>query len=171
MSAITAILLCMFALLPVAGRTRAKEWRGVVPLRSTRADVERLIGKPHLKSGNPDIKYGLYDFEDERVDILYSNKPCTRGAQGSWNVPPDTVISIRIVPKKEVRFSDLQLDVSKYKISDGGHVPGYTYYTNEEEGIRFEVVKGEITSISYFPSAKDNHLRCPEAVAKQPCKQ
>ena len=37
------LLLLMF-LVPTVG---AKEWRGITPLKSTRADVERLLGKPN----------------------------------------------------------------------------------------------------------------------------
>ena len=161
------IITGLFVVITATTTALAKEWRGIMPLHSTRADVERLLGKPNLKNANPSIKYGLYDLERERVDILYSSRPCTRGAQGAWRVPPDMVISIRVAPKKELLFSDLRLDVSKYRITDGGHVPGYTYYTDEQEGVQFEVIKGQVTTISYFPQSKDDRLRCtPSASTK-----
>ncbi|MDQ3802632.1 MAG: hypothetical protein M3416_02095 [Acidobacteriota bacterium] len=48
-------------LLPVAYGAKAcpgKEWRGIVPLKSTRADVERLLG-PNDENGS--TKYELPD--------------------------------------------------------------------------------------------------------------
>ena len=43
------VLACACAvllLLPEAAHVQAKEWRRIVPLRSTRAQVERRLGKP-----------------------------------------------------------------------------------------------------------------------------
>lgn len=156
MNIITAVLLCMSTPIFAAVLTQPKGWRGIVPLHSTRADVERLIGKPNFN-------HDLYDFENERVDITYSNDTCTQGSRGMWNVQPDTVISIRVAPKTQLRLSDLQIDESKYKKTDGGHLAYVFYYTNEEEGVQIEEIKGEVANITYFPSAKDNHLRCSVA--------
>jgi hypothetical protein len=42
------LLAClMILLLAVMSEAFAKEWRGITPLKSTRADVERLLGKPN----------------------------------------------------------------------------------------------------------------------------
>jgi hypothetical protein len=61
------MILLFLILFPV--RLMAKEWREIVPLKSTKFDVERLLGKPnHL---------GRYDIENERVSILYSQGSAT----------------------------------------------------------------------------------------------
>lgn len=54
--------------LSLSDYTLAKEWHGIIPMYSNRADVERLLGKPN------DGTY--YDYEDERVQISYVEKPC-----------------------------------------------------------------------------------------------
>lgn len=154
MKVITVVMLFMLTPDFAAVSQQTNGWRGIIPLRSTRTDVERQIGKPNFKGE-------LYDFEKERVDITYSTAPCTRGMKGSWNVPPDTVISIRVAPKTDIQFSDLQLDESKYKKTNGGHLPYVFYYTNDEGGVQVEVIKGAVASITYFPSAENKHLRCP----------
>lgn len=48
------------------------EWRGLVPLRSTRSDVERLLGKPAIHP----TAFENYNTETERVDVIYSPGPC-----------------------------------------------------------------------------------------------
>src|ERR1044072_2921350 len=51
---------------------QAKGWRRIVPLHSTRADVERLLGTPDRKSNiKPVVRY---DLEEETVVIIYSKE-------------------------------------------------------------------------------------------------
>jgi hypothetical protein len=147
----------------------AKEWRGVVPLHSIRADVERLLGQPAEKDNE---LMSVYKLEREVVVVQYAaGPPCGTDGFHVWQVPRGTVLSIRVAPRTQLRFADLQLDVSKYKVTDGGHVPGYSYYTDETEGIQYEVTQGLVMSTTYFPAAKDSHLRCPGSrnKGKDPC--
>jgi len=51
----------------------SKPWRGIVPLRSTRVDVERLLGAPSMDHGDTVV----YETGDERVSIEYSKGGCT----------------------------------------------------------------------------------------------
>jgi len=41
-----ATLILLFAVVCIAVKVNAEPWRGIVPLKSTRLDVERLLGKP-----------------------------------------------------------------------------------------------------------------------------
>jgi hypothetical protein len=59
------ILFALFALAIFRLEVFAEEWRGIVPLRSTRADVVRLLGKPN--------ELGRYEVNGERADIIYSD--------------------------------------------------------------------------------------------------
>lgn len=160
MKMINLLLLCVFVVLPVNFTSHAKEWRSIVPLHSTRADVERLIGKPNAM-------YDRYEFENELVSITYSRETCAEGAQ--WNVPRDTVTQVSIVPKQRLRLADLQLDLSRYERIQDPAVQVHTYYANREEGIRYDVLEGVrednglIMNIYYEPAAEDRHLRCPDS--------
>jgi hypothetical protein len=138
----------------------ANEWRGIVPLRSTRADVERVLGSPTTPRGSG------YETENERVTVSYSNGPCERGVPEAWNVQRDTVISLTVYPKATLIITSLQLDRTKYRRARDPHVGTIVYYINEEDGIRIEAsaLEGEIEevrSITYMPPARDSHLRCP----------
>ena len=44
----------------------------------------------------------------------------------------------------------------------------WNYYTNEGEGIQYEVVQGVVRAITYFPASGDERLRCSVA-PKPPC--
>ena len=52
---------------------QAQGWRGIVPLHSTRADVERLVGSPMTPNGI------TYDLKNERVNVVYSDGGCAKG--------------------------------------------------------------------------------------------
>lgn len=139
---------------------RAKEWRGIVPLHTTRAGVVALLGEPNAE-------YGRYDFEDETADIFYAAHTCSEG--GAWNVPFDTVTSISVYPKGKLKLSDLQINLKEYEKYVGPH---RTSYYNKREGIRYETIEpsGEVMEIYYEPAATDENLRCPNPTPTPTCK-
>lgn len=167
MGTIATGLLCAYVLILMATATQPRGWRGIIPLHSTRADVERLLGPV----ADPEGYASAYRLENEVVSVEYSSGPCDKNKRGGWNVPRGVVISVSVAPKTKIRFSDLKIDESKYKKTDGGHVPGYVYYTSEEEGVTIEVAKDEVAGIIYAPSEKDEHLRCPASTTKKICKE
>lgn len=156
-----AVIAGFIILLVAASSTRAKEWRGIVPLHSTRADVELLLGPPTIDRSDG----AFYQLKSERVSIDYSTGPC--GVEPSrWNVPLDTVINIWVTPKPHsLRLADLKLNESKFKKETNDHVWHVVSYVNEAEGISYQVdtsADGMVTLIKYVPAAKDEHLRCPK---------
>jgi hypothetical protein len=140
--AVCVLLLCS------AGALHAKEWRGIVPLKSTRADVERLLGKPN--------ELGRYQFENERAYIRYSNG-CDRLADCLYLVPKDIVVDIYVNLEVELKFSDLNIDRTKYEKTKSTHLPTIVTYANNEEGIIYTVDEkdDEVTDIDYLPAARD----------------
>jgi hypothetical protein len=153
-----ALLLCLISM--PASSTYAEGWRGIIPLHSTRADVERLLGPG---SGEYSCDY---ETESEYVSIEYAKGPCT-GDPSGWNVPADTVLTVSVIPKQKRLFSEFKLDESKYeKASDDTFT---TYFARLDEGIQYIVsyelvnnrVEQVISSVHYVPSSKDSRLRCP----------
>ena len=156
-------VLLVFLMLVSANVASGKEWRGIVPLQSKRIDVEKALG-PAKNPSQSDLTD--YETADEQITVMYaSGPPCADNGFRMWKVPRDTVISITIYPKKEVRFADLHLNERDYKKTDNqGHGPLYFYYTNEEDGIQYEITQGRVMSITYFAAAKDKRdLRCSTA--------
>jgi hypothetical protein len=130
----------------------AKEWRGIVPIHSKRADVERLLGK-----GTDYCCFTEYSLEDVRVVVMYSSGNCD---SKGWNVPKDTVISLEVYLSVKPRVSDLQIDESKFQITEDPELPGIFQYDNEEEGFTIVVGKGMTRGFYYMAASKDKHLRC-----------
>jgi hypothetical protein len=160
------IITYICALFLAAGFLHAGEWRGITPLHSTRADVERLLGRPAKSSG---VAF-TYDTRGERVRVFYSAGLCKEGSPQGYNVPQGTVLSFIVYPNTKLLVSDLKLDMSKYKREHDPHVDGIVYYFNREEGVRLEartLAEGgeDVESITYEPAAADNHLRCDSTSA------
>ena len=153
MSVVSIVLLTCSAV-------EAKSWRGIEPLRSTKSEVERLIGSRVVRCS---VSACLYELPDEIVFVLYSTDATCKNdeATTSWKVPVGTVIEIGIRFKQDKPLSELDFDLSKFKTDNDEHLPGWIYYVNLEGGVRIEGGLETASSITYFQKAKDNHLRCP----------
>lgn len=126
-------------------------WRGIVPLHSTRAQLEQLVGVL-------DIRCQCYSTETESIRVEYASGPCT-GELPGWNVPADTVLSLQIYPKKPLLFSELKIQKEDFVTTVDDTVT--TYYGNGEKGLRYAVTSaGTVASVWYGPSIKQNKLRC-----------
>jgi hypothetical protein len=138
------------ALMLGAIKVQAEGWRGIVPLRSTRADVERLLGRPG--------DHGRYQFDKERAYIHYAGAgPCHSVNGCLCVVSEDTVISIYVELEVEMSFSALNLDRKKYKKLISPQDPTVATYSNDSDGIIYTVDEknDDVTAIEYLPTAKD----------------
>ena len=147
----------MFSLFPAAN-VEAKEWRGITPLQSTRADVTRLLGK------SPDANHirANYYLEEGHIYIVFSNQE-KYFADCVKKLPVDTVLLIQFTPKKELSLSDLKFDLSKFNKFDPSEPKdiGFEGYINNDEGLVIRTFKGKVEQIDYFATPQDRKL-CPE---------
>ena len=141
---------------------QAKAWRGIEPLHSTRIDVERLLGSKVVRCGASSC---IYDVGEEIIFVLYARDSTCKndGATTAWKVPAGTVIEIGVRFKEDKLLSELPFDLAKFERVEDKHLPGWIYYLNVDEGVRVEGGLKTASSVTYFQSAKDNHLRCPPA--------
>ena len=153
----------LFLYLILLGETavQPRGWRGIVPLHSTRSDVERVLGPPEQQTG---ASSAFYRTPTETVVIQYAQgRPCGIGEKYSlWRVPKDTVTSVLVTPTQPLTLSELGIDESKYQKQQGGHRPEDVYYVNEQTGETVVVFMNEVRSLTYSPGASDKDLLCPE---------
>lgn len=153
------LLLLMFLLITV----EAKEWRGITPLKSTRADVERLLGKPN--------ELGRYEIQNERVSIRYSPGPCDGAfavlakANCECLVGKDTVLRIAVTLDSAVKVSKLGIDKKKYERTPVHAYKPTATYSDFTDGVVYTIRESDdtVTFIDYLPSAKD----CEEVIKNQ----
>lgn len=154
-------------LLGIANVAAAKSWRGIIPLRSTRAEVRKLLGKPMIGGeigGEGSID--LYELKEGRVHVMYARRPCEQGLPadwGNWRVPHGTVVNISIQLHEEIPVRNLRIrNIERYKWYTGNS--GATYYHDRVRGLEYQVQEGMVTAITYGPMARDRSLRCKKNV-------
>ena len=154
MNTVIAVFFLPFLVLTEWHLVNKQEWRQIVPLTSTRADVARLLGPTQ------EAYFATYRLKEGNLFIEYSSGPCTPERRGGWNVAKDVVISVSFSPKRKRPIAELKLDPQRFKKVVDEQVVGILYYINDEEGITYEVQSGKVESVEYGPTKKDEHLRC-----------
>jgi hypothetical protein len=144
------VLVASFSLTPAVAK--GNEWRGIVPLQSTRATVEAALGKSDDPCGC------RFNTVTESVVIDYSKGTC-KGPPYGWNVPAGTVLQITVYPTSELFLRQLNLDPTKYvRSKDASETT--IHYTSVDLGVKYSVQDDRIHSITYIPSKTDSSLRC-----------
>jgi hypothetical protein len=159
---------CGCLLLALGAVAQAKDWRGIIPLHSSREDVEKLLGPPHPPPGDGTRAYtmhegrSIYFLDEGEVYIVYTNGKDPSWVGCSGGVPSGTVLSIKVTPRKEVALRDLHLDEERLKKFDPSEPPGIGYqgYIDVESGIVVRTFKGKVDQVNYVAAKTDRHL-CP----------
>jgi hypothetical protein len=138
----------------VNGQNQSNCWRGICPLRSGCEEI-----KDALKVKTCTLPISQYTLADFRVMIEFENESCDRQPHG-WRVPKGTVIAITVTPRNELRPSELDLDLSKYKKREDGEIIGMTHYESESNGVTVQLYKGFIHDLFLYPRKSDEILRC-----------
>jgi len=153
LSATIAVLI--FVVMFGSQTVKGKAWRGIVPLHSTRGDVEKLLGPPTLEDSG-------YDIDGDQVQITYSGRGCEEGLPGGWSVAPSTVVNISVVPHKNLVLDDVLVPGKDYQKIYGSD-PVKVDYVDAQDGVRFTTSEDSVQKISYFGSeADDKKFRCGE---------
>jgi hypothetical protein len=154
MTDILKVATCICLMLILIEISQAQGWRGIVPLRSSRSDVEKLLG-----AGRGSVAF--YGLKDKNILITYSDGlDCDEKGADEWNVPKDKVIHIAVtfLPKARVTPNDLKLDLRKFgKTRRGTQVT----YSSDELGLQLTIEGGLVQTLLSFPAKKDSHMMCP----------
>lgn len=73
-----------------------QEWKDITPLKSTKTDVEEILGQPDEKSES----VFTYEIADGKIYVGFASGRC-RGKSPSWNVEADTVLGLTFVPNSK----------------------------------------------------------------------
>jgi len=150
----TCLSLVLFQIIALS---TSRGWNGIVPLHSTRIEVERQLGPPTTSCEQT----CAYNMQNESVTIVYSTDPCRTGDNNRWRVPVGTVVTIIVYPSVHPKLKDLKLNQKQFTKSKDPELAGYWTYTSDREGISYEVSDtGRVLSIEWFPTDKEGSLRC-----------
>src|SRR6476659_6641057 len=105
MKFVSHFFLLTFLMCGIAESSFAKPWRGLMPLRSTRADVLRTIGE--CADQKEACRFTLVD---EDVYILLSSALPSEYRECVAKLPEETVMFVAIKPRKNLKLSELHLE-------------------------------------------------------------
>ena len=162
------VLACALVLAAVSSTANAKDWRGLIPFHSTRADVEKLLGPVPPPPSDGRRAYTLnqnrsiYFVDEGDVYIIY--KRDNWYPEDCWKpIPTDTVVFIQVTFKKPVPLKDFGINVEQSKQFDPSSPSniGYSAYIDESSGLMVRTFKGNVEEAYYFASASDKPS-CPD---------
>ena len=156
MNQASRIVLVISALMVTAQHVCAEEWRGLIPLKSTRADVVRVFGECTEKE-----TYCEFTIEKEDIIIQFASPNNCSG------VPADTVLSIQRELQNETTFEALQLDKRRFKSFDPARYQklGYRGFIDEKTGLLLKTLSGQVFQINYI-ATKDERAQCRDYYAE-----
>jgi hypothetical protein len=143
----------------------AKEWRGIVPLRSTRSDVLKLLGDPK-HTLETDGEY--FDLDGEKVTLEWIDPTCEREYPvKTKSRPGDLVLHIYVFPKSPLPLKELGAPETGY-MTLGCHPGGSCTLWSPDAGLGFTTAKGGVTRHFYGPTVNEF---TSWSVANKGCKQ
>jgi len=146
-------------------QNRVNEWKGLVPLHSTRTDVENIFGPPS-KTYRDAFYESVYETEQEFIRVQYSEGTCRENRHSTWNVPKDTVIAVTVSPKRRTSPEEFkELFPQSFGRLVDSQTPGHVHYTNKDGSLGFLTRttsnnKEEIIFFSVTPTEVDSTFRC-----------
>ncbi len=130
-----------------------KGWKNVELFESTRADVDKLLGK-----STPWGDVTMYGDKIESVWVFYSKGVCTASESAKYKIEKDTVTGYRVYffgsfPLSEAKWN--QADYSKQPFGSSG---SFSWYANKGQSIRFVTGLADnkewLVMVDYGPTAE-----------------
>ena len=137
-------VICCAITLGLATVCSAKEWRGIVPLKSTRADVGASTWRSETEIGSWLL---LPISRKSWQSVWFQSQPCDQCRRGLACAGGNGY--------RDWRYSFVEPCANAFEISRDSKVKmtngGFVYYTNELDGLTVETLKGKVTQSSIWP--------------------
>ncbi|HEV2705040.1 MAG TPA: hypothetical protein VGV59_03900 [Pyrinomonadaceae bacterium] len=135
-----------------ASPTRAGEWNGIEPLKSRRADVERVLGRP-IQDVPGQTGTLRFKVAGGTVTVFFVNSKFVE----SRKLAPEVEGTVMQIVLQHERATDTPeslglVNNSKFERQDKGEVSGFV---NLKDGIAYTFVQGKLTTTRYSATAED----------------
>ena len=134
-------------------------------LESTKQDVERVFNSPvveQIRGTTID-----YKFDWGRLSVSYSKGKCSlEDNRRGYDFDKDIILGISLFLFKDVKISELNLDLKNFEKHKDSDTNALTY-SNDELGIEYSGDKKTIYSVDFYPANKYDHLYCKNVLGLQ----
>lgn len=138
-------------------------WKGIAPLKTSRSDLERILGKPVKQ----DTFSFTYKTDSESIEVYFSKGNCEGSLRhlNGWNVPVDTVLELIVDPNSELRLKDpgfggevvVRFAPFGFVLQEKGVAFGLETASDTRTGL---MELSLIRFIEFLPMISDKDLRC-----------
>jgi len=144
------LLVLAFAIISFGPSTPAESWGGIQPLKSRRADVERLLGAPLDAAGGDDATLH-FNVAGGSVTVSF----VTAKFIANKKLSPDLEGTVLQIVLQHQRSSDTpeSLNLSQNHNFDRQDEKDITVYRNLKGGITYTFINGTLRTTRYSPSA------------------
>jgi len=158
----------LISVVSVGAQNLEDGWKGILPLKATKADVEKAYGPP---TDIDDNLYYMYIGEGYNVQINYSTEPCkaNRYSRGKYNIPKDTVLDMWVSLKGNVLLSSVKFDRSKFTRRPDEELTNLVHYYRGDIGMTITSEMRDKEGNEYLgrviyrpPSTPDPNVICPK---------
>lgn len=128
----------------------AKGFHGIIPLRSTKADVVKKWGPPNSRGG--------YQLRGVYVQVYYSEGACIKDEiDCECLAKKDTVTSISVNFQTDVKLETLRINLTRFERKVSEHLLVYESYSDRDAGVVYTVFIEDKSVISavYRASKRD----------------
>jgi hypothetical protein len=147
-----------FALTPF--QTKHVDWKALVPLVTTRTQLEVHLGTP--TSGNGNIF--VYETPNEKLHVWYGGGKSIGADVCCWKVPNEMLFKFELVPKRAVPLAEVSIDLTAFQKQKAPEMVNDYYYYNDNEGmtITTRIVEGKevLLSIERGPNSTQRERSC-----------
>ena len=140
-------------------------WKGIKALKTDKATVYKLLGKPEID----DNGYAGYSTDDAFIEVNFSTAPCENDQyeRGKYKVPKETALDYTVRLKKKIKLSEFRYNQEKYEKDTSGDLKSSADYYNPNDEITIGVYIQEgteyVTDIHFGINKKDAELfKCEE---------
>jgi hypothetical protein len=159
------VILTGFLIAMVLGfqQPEPQSWRSIVPLVTTRSEVEKILG-PSQPSLGPSKFILHYDTPNETITITYGGVRMNVGDPCKWSVAPDVVLEFTVTPLKDTLLRNAGMDLTKFRKYKDREMEIVWHYYDPEDGISIEtqVLDGieSVRSYEVEPNSREIKAHC-----------
>jgi hypothetical protein len=141
-----------------------KKTQQLTVLESTRNDLEKLF-KPFTISYERKFKQHVeiqYDTKEGKLFVGYSLGRCSpESDKNGEDVEKDVLVMIGFTPKKPVKISNLNIDLSGFFAVKEEDSEAF-YYRSRDLGIEYAIRNEKLEAVSYMLPKSKESLRCKQ---------
>lgn len=159
-----ALMILIIVGIPFLVFGQREEWSCFFPLKSTRDEIERVLGKPDKYF----ISYGTYETKSAKYSVWYASGHCSGNVEGrDWNVSAGRMTNVTISPKQINIINDYVSNLQDFRRQESpGGYSRFLYLSKDETLIYKTIRKSDsseiIETISIEPGKSKENLLCSE---------